>query len=157
MAAESVLLASDLAQELYDGLRRGKTPGELHDLGHGPVELLREVIGYIQVSEDVPELRHSLAAMQATLLLVRGFLLGWHFPSFAEHVFELPMPKLAQHWPNRQWKCKHPCKGLALQEVQSCLKFMAENAPVFQGEPWLWLFDTLNGMDLVLQLVVQSQ
>lgn len=156
MASESVLLASVLAQQLYDGLRHDKTPGQLHDLGHGPVELLREVVGYIEISDDMPDLRQSLAAVQATLLLVRALLLGWDCPRFKEHMFEPPMPKLAKHWPNRQWQCKHPSKGTALREVQSCLKFMAENDPVFQEEPWLWLFDTLNGMELVLQLVLQS-
>ncbi|CAL1161455.1 unnamed protein product [Cladocopium goreaui] len=133
-----------------------KSDCQLHDLGHGPVELLREVVGYIELSDDVPDLRQSLAAVQATLLLVRALLLGWDCPRFKEHMFEPPMPKLAKHWPNRQWQCKHPSKGTALREVQSCRKFMAENDPVFQEEPWLWLFDTLNGMELVLQLVLQS-
>ena len=155
MAAASVLLASALAQQLYDGLSQGKTKEQLQDLGHGPIELLREVIGYVQLSDDLPELQQSLAAIQATLLLVRALLLGWTCAGFAEHVFELPMPKLAKHWPNRQWKCKHPSKGTALREVQSCLMFMAENDPLFQEEPWLWLFDTLNGMELVLQLVLE--
>lgn len=146
--AESVLFMATIARLASQSLRAGKTESQIHDLAHGPVELLREVFLQIHVQEEHQQLASTVKAITGMLLLLRGLLLEWDCTMCSDTVLELPLQKLPKHYPNRCWRLKHPKPNVWLSEVQACIQFLQDNADSFQGEPWLWMEDCLSGLAL---------
>ena len=123
----------DLALRAFENLKKNRTERGLNDLGHGEIELLREVILKITVKQNVPDLEQALQCMASTLLLLKCFCLGWDCQGFPEKTCALPA--LAYD----QLSHKHPNKEIYRAEIQSCLLFLAGHKKAFEHEAWLWL------------------
>lgn len=139
MAKLQEFVAHDVAMNVLEHLRMNRTDRGLRDLGHGMIELLREVTLKISAPLEVEKALRSLAS---TLLLLKSFLLGWDCSGFPEERFVLP--QLAYH--ASVLKHKHTHKDIYCAEIHSCLLFMADHRIAFQDEPWLWLQNCLMNL-----------
>lgn len=148
--ASSVVLVSVAAEAAYASLSKNASPKDLHDMGHGSVELLREVLTQLEIGEKHPELKQTAEAMGLLLLLLKGLLLGWDCEDFPKAIFELPLQRLPKTWPNQAWKLKHPCPQVLADEVKASLRFL-DNQPTLSGEPWEWLADSFRSIQTVLE------
>ena len=104
----NVLLVSGVAQMAFESLKKNATQKDLHDLGNGSVELLREVLTQVVIGEKYPELKQTAEALGLLLLLLRGLLLEWECEDFPEAIFELPLQRLPKTYPNKAWKLARP-------------------------------------------------
>ena len=140
------LSVQDTARSVLEHLRVNRTDRELFDLGHGEIELLREVTMKIKAP---PEMKEALQSMAWTLLLLRGFLLEWDCSGFPDKKIVLPqLPYDAS-----MLKHTHPNKAMYRDEIQSCLLFLADHQTAFQEEPWLWLQSCLMKLHDRLKIV----
>eukprot|EP00435_Cladocopium_sp_Y103_P058756 s617_g20.t1 len=147
-ATVGIVNCIDFATTAHAQLKR-----ELHadwDLAHGPIELLREVLQPLKVTEEHPDLQRTLEFVKLTLLLLKGLLLQWDVRNFPCKVLEVPLRKLPKVWPNRCWYLDHPDRVTLAAEVKSTIRFMDTNSQVFEAEPWVWLYETLDALDLAL-------
>lgn len=120
------------------------------DLAHGPVELIREILIAVRVSGKYPNMQQALDFAQHVLLLLKAFLLQWNTTDFPMRTCELPMQTLPKVWPNKIWRLEHPAHATLAAEVKSSLLFMEHHAQVFEDEPWRWLYDCLDAVDIAL-------
>lgn len=120
------------------------------DLAHGPLELLREVLIPIKVSDGEDDLKQTLEFVKLTLLLLKGLLLDWDCAGFPTKLLELPLRKLPKVWPNRCWRLDHPNVPTLAAEVEACILFMDTNVQVFELEPWIWLYACLQALQIAL-------
>ena len=152
MSAASALTTTELAMQTFEKLRLGATPAQLHDLGHGKIELLREVLKQVDIRDEFREQKAVLDAVLLTLLLLKALLLGWDYGGIPEKLLELPLVKLPKHSPNRCWRCKHPSKAVLMEEAKACVCFLSTRVDVFAAEPWQWVFDVMDSIVLALEL-----
>ena len=122
-------------------------PTEDSDLAHGGIELLREILVALRISDRYPEMKQALELVKLVLLLLKGLLLRWNCYEFPTGVQELPLQKLPKVTPNQCWHLDHPDRKTLAAEVKSSLRFMDHHAVVFEHEPWVWLYDCLNALD----------
>ena len=120
------------------------------DLAHGPIELLREVLIPIKVSDQDQDLKETLEFVKLTLLLLKGFLLDWDCAGVPTKFVELPLRKFPKVWPNRCWSLDHPNVATLSAEVEACIVFMDSNSHMFQLEPWIWLYACLDALQIAL-------
>ena len=152
MSAGSVVTTTEVAVQAFERLRSGATSERLHDLGHGKIELLREVLNQVSIRDEFREHQAALDSVKLILLLLKALLLGWESGGIPEKLIELPLVKLPKHSPNRCWKCKHPNKVVLLEESKACVCFLGTHVDVFAQEPWLWLHDVMDSIVLALEL-----
>lgn len=148
--AESVLLMACVANCANNGLRAGKSKDQLHDLAHGPVELLREVFLQVVVDDEYPDLAHTVRSIADMLLLLKGFLLGWDCSMCPDTLLELPLPVFPKHQSNRCWRWKEPRSQHLLSEVRASAAFICDHSDLFTTEPWIWIQKCLDGMEQTL-------
>eukprot|EP00435_Cladocopium_sp_Y103_P044322 s564_g12.t1 len=58
-----------------------------------------------------------------------------------------------EEWRHRSldgWYLDHPDRVTLAAEVKSTIRFMDTNSQVFEAEPWVWLYETLDALDLTL-------
>lgn len=125
----------DMASRAWKHLKENRTERGLKDLGHGEIELLREVILKITVKQNFQDVELVLQCMASTLLLLKCLLLGWDCQGFPEKTCALPALAHDQSVLSH----KHTHKKIYLAEIQSCLLFLAGNKKAFEDEAWLWL------------------
>jgi hypothetical protein len=146
----NVLLVSGAAQMAFESLKKNASHKDLHDLGNGSVELLREVLTQVVIGEKYPELKQTAEALGLLLLLLRGLLLEWDCEDFPEAIFELPLQRLPKSYPNKAWKLAHPCPRVLAEETKASLRFLESHA-AFEGEPWKWLADTFRTVEMAFE------
>jgi hypothetical protein len=127
-----------------------QNPTEDSDLAHGAVELLREILVAVRISDRYPQMKQALEFVKLALLLLKGLLLRWNCYDFPPKAQELPLQKLPLVCPNHCWHVEHPNRSTLAAEVKSSLRFMDLNALVFEHEPWVWLYDCLDALDVSL-------
>lgn len=132
----------DLALRTFELLKENRTERGLNDLGHGEIELLREVILKITVKRNFPDQEQTLQCMASTLLLLKCLLLGWDCQGFPEKTCALPALAHDQSVLSH----KHTHKEIYRTEIQSCLLFLAGHKKAFQDEAWLWLQSCLMNL-----------
>ena len=145
----NVVLVSVAAQAAFARLSKDASPKERHDLGHGAVEMLREIVTQIKIGEEYPELKQTAEAMRLLLLLLKGLLLEWDCDDFPKAIFELPLQRLPRTWPNQAWKVTHPSPQVLADEVKTSLRIL-ESQQAFTGEPWEWLADSFRSIEQAL-------
>lgn len=143
MTDNSVFNVTQVAAATFERLKTNRTDRGLEDLGHGSVELLREVTLRVKVKEHFWQGQAALQALCAVLLLLKCHLLQWDSQTFAQHD-QFVLPDMAHDFSVLSFRHTH--KETFLSEVQSCLKFMAANEFVFQQEPWMWLQQCLQDL-----------
>lgn len=143
MAHADPFSVSNMAERVFDGLRTHRTDRGLEDLGHGSVELLREVTLRLRFKDQFMQGNGTLQALSAVLLLLKCFLLKWDSQCFAQHE-EFALPNLPHGSSMLKFRHTHP--QIFLSEVQSCVKFLTANSKVFSDEPWLWLKQCLEDL-----------
>lgn len=151
MAAAHVISTTHVAARTYDKLCAGATPEQLHDLGHGKIELLREVVTKVIIREEYGEHIAVQDFLAMTLLHIRALLLGWESGGIPDKLLELPLVKLPKQSPNRCWKCKHPRKDILLEEAKECVCYLSTRRDIFADEPWEWLLDVMDSIVLALE------
>lgn len=145
-----IVTVHDAAKDAYAQLK--STAAEDAELAHGPIELLREILNAVHILPAYPDMRKTLEVLKLTLLLLKGFLLQWDCTGFPEKMQELPLMMLPKMSPNRCWRIEHPQVAVLALEVQSSLHFLAGHARSFACEPWIWLQECLDAMDIALTL-----
>ena len=145
-----IVAVHDAAKAAYAQLT--STGSQDDDMAHGPIELLREVLNAVHISPEYPDMVKTLELVKLTLLLLKGFLLQWDCNGFPDKLQELPVKALPKVSPNRCWRIEHPQVATLALEVKSCVRFVAEHAFIFACEPWIWLQECLDAMDIALAL-----
>eukprot|EP00435_Cladocopium_sp_Y103_P058054 s230_g20.t1 len=138
----------DAAEAAYAQLKGDQRADS--DLAHGPVELLREVLLPVKVAEEHGDLQQTLEFVKLTLLLLKGLLLQWDVRNFPRKLLEAPLRRLPKVWPNRCWHLEHPDRVTLAAEVKACIRFMDNNSRVFESEPWVWLYESLDALDIAV-------
>lgn len=143
MARRNQFSVSDVAERTFDRLRMNRTERGLDDLGHGSVELLREVTLRLKVAKHFTQGKEALQALAAVLLLLKCFVLKWDSHGFAQHDYFV-LPDLPHDSSIIKFRHTHP--EIFLSEVRSCVTFLAASPTVFHDEPWLWLQQCLQDL-----------
>lgn len=125
----------DMALRAFEHLKENRTERGLKDLGHGEIELLREVILKITVKQNFPDVELALQCMASTLFFLKCLLLGWDCQGFPEKTCALP----ALEHDESVLSHKHTHKKIYRAEIQSCLLFLAGHKKAFEDDAWLWL------------------
>ena len=145
-----IVTVHDAAKDAYAQLK--SSAAEDAELAHGPIELLREILNAVHVLPEYPDMKKTLEVLKLTLLLLKGFLLQWNCTEFPDKMQELPLKMLPKVSPNRCWRIEHPQVATLALEVKSSLRFLAGHALSFACEPWIWLQECLDAMDIALML-----
>eukprot|EP00435_Cladocopium_sp_Y103_P061569 s344_g23.t1 len=109
------------------------------------LEVLKEVLACIRVTETYMEHASMTKFCHRVLWTTRGLLLGWEIPSTSlQEVPVANMPALEQ---NKIWKIEHPNREIYLREVTSSLNFLLAQQNDLVGEPWDWLFHFVHQLE----------